>query len=78
MSDLESMIRSAAKSGRLNHISVGFINGKWSASYRGVENKDGRIAAHVDPVCAMIEAITGRKTLPPKTKKPSMDEDDLL
>jgi len=80
--DLPALIRAAAKSGRLNHISVGFINEKWSASYRGVEDRDGRIFCHSDPVDALIGAITGRKIPEPPVVKPKrtkiVQEDDLL
>lgn len=81
MNDLPSIIRAAAKSGRLNHISVGFIDGKWSASYRGVEDRDGRVFAHSDAVDALIGAITGRKIPEPVIQKPKKTkpvEDDLL
>lgn len=80
-SDLENTLRSMAKSGRLNHVSVGFINGKWSGSYRGVENRDGRIFDADDPVAALIGALTGRKIAPPhpqpKARKAAVDEDLL-
>lgn len=84
MSDIESTLRSMAKSGRLNHVSVGFINGKWSGSYRGVEDRDGRIFEADDPASALIGALTGKKVAPPvppkvarATKKPVEDEDLL-
>lgn len=80
MSDLESTLRTMAKSGRLNHVSVGFINGKWSAAYRGVEDRDGRIFESNDIVAALIGALTGRKIAPPaqpKAKKATVDEDLL-
>lgn len=67
--DLETALRTAAKSGRLNHVSVGWINGKWSGSYRGVENRDGRIFDHDDIVSALIGAITGRKMPAPEVVK---------
>ena len=79
MSDLENTLRTMAKSGRLNHISVGFINGKWSAAYRGVEDLDGRIFEANDIVSALIGALTGRKvTAPPDPKKVRPQEEDLL
>ena len=59
--DLATLIRSAAKSGRLNHLSLAWINGKWSASYRGVADPDKRIVDHSDPADALIAALTGRK-----------------
>lgn len=80
MSDLENTLRTMAKSGRLNHVSVGFSNGKWSGSYRGVENRDGRIFDADDPVSALIGALTGRKVAPPvqpKARKAAVDEDLL-
>lgn len=66
MSDIETSLRALAKSGRLNHVSVGFINGKWSASYRGVGDKDKRMAEHSDPASALLMALTGRKIDEPK------------
>lgn len=82
-SDLESTLRSMARSGRLNHVSVAFSNGKWFGSYRGVENKDGRHFEASDPVAALMGALTGRKIAPvteakkaPVTK-PKEDEDLL-
>lgn len=86
MIDIESTLRSMAKSGRLNHVSVGFINGKWSASYRGVEDRDGRIVESNDIVSAFIGALTGRKMAEPAAPsrekapakvKPKEDEDLL-
>lgn len=59
--ELATLIRTAAKSGRLNHLSVAYMNGKWSASYRGVSDPDKRIIEHTDPVDALIGALTGRK-----------------
>lgn len=84
MSDLESTLRTMARSGRLNHVSVGFINGKWSASYRGVENKDGRIVDDKDIVIAFMGALTGRKIAPVteakkvSVTKPKQEDEDLL
>lgn len=82
MPDLETLIRSAARSGNLNHLSLAFIDGKWSASYRGVSDSDKRIVEHVDPVDAMVTALTGRKvTTPPpikSTKRRLINTEDLL
>ena len=80
MTELETAIRTAARSGRLNHLSLAFMNGKWSASYRGVSDPDKRIVDHADPVAAMVAALTGKRPVaPPKAKtKPVDDEDDLL
>lgn len=93
MSDLETLIRSLAKSGRLNHLSLGFLsNGQWGASYRGVLDADKRMADHPDPVAALIAALSGRKPAPPppppqKTRvrpapkpvaAPLEDDEDLL
>jgi hypothetical protein len=70
VSDLESLIRAAARTGRLNHLSIGFIAGEWSASYRGVADSDKRIVGHVDPVDALVSALTGRKA--PAIEKPKV------
>ena len=67
--DLESIIRSAAKSGRLNHLTLAAKwDGGWEAGYRGVATDDHRIAAHSDPVAALLGALTGRKQ--PEPEKP--------
>lgn len=71
---LEDLIRKAAKSGRLNHLSIAFINGSWEASYRGVEDKDKRIVAHKDPVCALMESLNGRKVDAPKEVVPPKEK----
>ncbi len=73
MSDLETHLRSAAKAGRLNYISVGFSKGVWSASYRGVDDRDGRIFDHKDVVAALTGALTQ-----PRTKTRAPVEEDLL
>lgn len=95
MTDLETAIRSAAKAGRLNHLSLAVTwEGKWEASYRGVDHKDHRITTHSDPASALLMALTGRKVDEPKPTpkkrrsklvappKPAAaveeDEDDLL
>lgn len=92
-SDLENLIRSLWKSGRLNHISVAFMNdGEWSASYRGVQDADKRMISHPDPVEALKAALSGKKPPPPppppkKTRArpvpkpvaaPVDDDEDLL
>ena len=69
MSDLETALRSAARSGRLNHLSLAVKwSGGWEAAYRGVANEDHRMVAHSDPVAALIGALTGRKV--PEPEKP--------
>lgn len=66
ISDLETLIRSLAKSGKLNHISLGFTNsGQWGASYRGVLDADKRMVDHPDPVEALKAALSGKKPSPP-------------
>ena len=84
MSDLEGTLRALARNGRLNHVSVGFINGKWSGSYRGVDDRDGRLFEANDPVAAIMGALTGRKVAAvteakkvPVTK-PKPEDEDLL
>ena len=82
MSDLEGTIRTLARNGRLNHVSVGFSNGKWCAAYRGVDDRDGRIFEDRDPIVALIGALTGRKIAPPVqpkvVKKTTAVDEDLL
>ena len=90
MSDLESTIRSIAKAGRLNHLSLAATwDGKFEASYRGVATDDHRIKSHSDPATALLMALTGRNIDEPKKatrkreSKPAAapavdDEDDLL
>lgn len=70
--DLESILRSAAKSGRLNHLTLAAKwDGGWEAGYRGVATDDHRIVAHSDPVVALTGALTGRtpKAEPPARKQ---------
>ena len=69
--DLESALRSAAKSGRLNYISLAFVKDKWEVVYRGVDSKDGRFCSHTDVVSAMISGLTGRKIAEPERSKPA-------
>lgn len=92
MTDLETAILNSAKAGRLNHVSLAVTwEGKWEASYRGVDHKDHRIITHSDPTSALLMALTGRKideskaTPQKRKKKPTPppvatddDEDDLL
>lgn len=71
MNELETLIRSLAKSGRLNHLSVGHdsATGGWFASYRGVLDADKRMVTHEDPASALLSALTGRKIEPPPKPK---------
>ena len=95
MSDtLENLMRSLAKSGRLNHLSVGYDiqTGGWFASYRGVLDADKRLVTHADPADALMAALSGKKPPPPppppkKTRArpapppvaaPVDDDEDLL
>ena len=94
MSDLETLIHSLAKSGRLNHISMGHdtATGGWFASYRGVKDEDKRMITHGDPVQALLAVLSGKKPAPPppppkKTRArpapkpvaaPVDDDEDLL
>lgn len=81
---LEELFHKAAKSGRLNYFSVCYSVDGWTATYRGVEDKDFRTVTRDNPVAAIIEALTGRKpkaeTLVPPAKKVShaIDLEDLL
>lgn len=60
---LEDVIRELAASGKLNHFSFGHHHTDgFQASYRGVDNDDVRFVTHADPVCAVIEALTGKTT----------------
>lgn len=71
MSDLETAITQAAKSGRLNHVTLSVKwDGGWEAGYRGVATGDYRTVSHKDPVAALIGALTGKKQPDaPKPKK---------
>ena len=73
MRDLETAITQAAKSGRLNHVTLSVKwDGGWEAGYRGVATGDYRTVSHKDPVAALIGALTGRtpKVEPPARKQP--------
>lgn len=72
MSDLESALRSAAKSGRLNYLSLSFTaKGTWEATYRGVADQDLRHVEHSDPASAIHSALIGRKIAEPKAEPKS-------
>lgn len=64
MSDLEDLIRNAAKNGELTHLSVVPIAGKgpngigWSASFSPGSVWGSGFATHVDPVEAIKLAMT--------------------
>lgn len=87
--DLEARLRSLARSGRLNYVSLAFPlsgKGEWEATYRGVEDRDTRFASHSDPVSALLMALTGRKPAatkpasrrPKRAAKPVDDDDEDL
>lgn len=86
MKTIEDLLRAAAASGNLNHISIASTaNGGWEAAYRGVATADHRIFQHADVVCALRGAMTGRPgDPPPKRRKaappppPPADDEDLL
>lgn len=89
MSDLESALRSAARSGRLNYLSLSFTaKGTWEATYRGVADQDLRHIEHSDPASAILSALSGRKVAEPKpeakgkakrqVEQPSTSLSDLL
>ena len=72
MSEIEDRISRLARSGDLNHISLAHSpEHGWSASYRGVSDKDCRITHHPDPLAALLMALTGRKIpMPAPAAKP--------
>ena len=75
--DLESILRSAAKSGRLNHLTLAAKwDGGWEAGYRGVATDDHRIVTHSDPVAALTGALTGRKQ--PEPEKPKRNRKAII
>lgn len=91
MKSLEEAIRDAASRGELNHLSLAHTARGWEVAYRDVKNY--RLRVHADPVCALLEALTGKagptpirqrrrgsaKPAPtPTPAKPADDFDDLL
>ena len=74
MTDLSDLIRRSAKAGRLNYLSLAFSDGMWEAYYRGVEDNDKRIVRHKDAVCALMEALTGKKADAPKEVSPPKEK----
>ena len=59
MKTLEEVIRECAAKGELSHVSIAFTTRGWAAAYRGA-TRDGTVATHSDPVCALLEAMTGK------------------
>ena len=69
---LEDLLRAAAKSGNLNHISVAYRdNGMWQAAYRGTLHADHRMVEGPDVVDCLIDALTGRKSAPDGKREPA-------
>lgn len=68
---LEDLLREAAKSGRLNHLSIAWLHtGLWGAAYRGQAHTDHRMVDHPDVVCALRAALTGKPGSAPVIEKP--------
>lgn len=68
---LEELLRSCARKGELNYLSIAFTDRGFEAAYRGVK-RDGSLSAHHDPVCAIFKALTGKPGVePPKAATPS-------
>lgn len=62
---LEDLLRAAAKSGSLNHISIAYLHsGGWAVAYRGTLHADHRMVEGPDVVDCLIDALTGRKSVP--------------
>lgn len=91
MKSLEDAIRDAASRGELNHLSLAHTARGWEVAYRDVKNY--QLKVHTDPVCALLEALTGKagpapirqrrrssaKPSPAAVRaKPADDFDDLL
>ena len=68
---LEDLLRAAAKSGSLNHISIAYLHaGGWAVSYRGTLHADHRMVEGPDVVDCLIDALTGRKSAPDTKVEP--------
>ena len=62
---LEDLLRDAAKSGSLNHISISYLHsGGFEVAYRGTLHADHRVSSSLDVVEALIDALTGKKGVP--------------
>lgn len=69
---LEYLLRAAAKSGSLNHISIAHRHGGgWFVAYRGVLHADHRIVEGADVVDCLVDALTGRKSAPDASAVPA-------
>lgn len=69
---LEDLLRAAAKSGSLNHISIAYLHaGGWSVAYRGTLHADHRMVEGLDVVDCLIDALTGRKSAPDGKHEPA-------
>lgn len=68
---LENLLRAAARSGNLNHLSIGYSGpGLWTVAYRGVSHADHRMVEGPDVVDAIIDALTGSKSAPEHNGQP--------
>lgn len=67
---LEDVLRDAARSGRLNHVSLAYTDKGWEAAYRGASHGDHRMTTHADPACALRAALTGKPGEAPAVEKP--------
>ena len=69
---LEDLLRAAAKSGSLNHISIAYLHaGGWAVAYRGTLHADHRMVEGPDVVDCLIDALTGRKSAPDGKREPA-------
>lgn len=69
---LEDLLRAAAKSGSLNHISIAYLHsGGWAVAYRGTLHADHRMVEGPDVVDCLIDALTGRKSAPDGKRVPA-------
>ena len=69
---LEDLLRAAAKSGSLNHISIAYLHaGGWAVAYRGTLHADHRMVEGLDVVDCLIDALTGRKSAPDGKHEPA-------
>ena len=69
---LEYLLRAAAKSGSLNHISIAYLHaGGWAVAYRGTLHADHRMVEGPDVVDCLIDALTGRKSAPDGKRVPA-------
>jgi hypothetical protein len=79
---ISELLQKAAKSGRLNYLSVMWCNTEWEVTFRGVADKDHHYVRNKDIVQALQTALgysepKSTKPKPAAAKVSTMFEDDL-